>query len=143
MSCVNCQCDQPCCFDFCDIRQLSPICAGCKVPVVLAPNLTLYRGAPLARQADGRYTLFDPQVTPPQRFVGIVGHDWQTDANGNGIVRSCYPNCGFATADMYISGTFRISDLDVTVDQLNAIIAQGAGRVIGDVNTLSGLLHLY
>jgi len=145
MSCVNCQCDQPCCFDYCDTKYLLPYCDNtvCCLPVAIVPNAVLYQGTPLTRTADGRYTIFDPTATPPQRFAGILSRDWQTDANGNGIFRNCYPNCGMVEVCMYVSGMFRISDMKITTDELNAIVAQGRGFVHGDPNTLSGVLQLF
>ena len=143
MSCVNCQCDQQCCFEYCDTRYLKPICDACMLPVVIVPNAVLEQGTPLAREANGRYTLFDPTVTPPQRFAGILSRDWQTDSNGNGIFRNCYPNCNLVEVGMYINGLFRLEDMRITTDQLNAIIAQGRGVVHGDTNTLKGYLQLF
>jgi hypothetical protein len=144
MSCVNCQCDQPCCFEYCDTRYLLPLDLNYSIiPVAIVPNAILGQGAPLTRAADGRYTLFDPTATPPQRFAGILSRNWQTDSNGNGILRSCYPNCNMVEVAMYVSGLFRLSDMDITVDQLNAIVAQGRGYVHGDPNTRSGTLQLF
>jgi len=145
MSCVNCQCDQKCCFEYCDTRYLLPydgIQPRC-IPVVLAPNAILGQGSPLTRQADGLYTLFDPTATPPQRFAGILSRDWQTDDDSNGIFRNCYPNCNLREVCMYVDGMFRISDMRITTDQLNAIVAQGRGVIHGDPNTLSGILQLF
>ena len=144
MSCVNCQCDQPCCFDYCDTRYLLPYCGEpCSIPVAIVPNAILKQGSPLTRTADGRYTLFDPTATPPQRFAGILSRDWQTDDNGNGIFRNCYPNCNMVEVSMYVNGVFRLRDMTITTDQLNAIVAQGRGYVHGDSNTLSGVLQLF
>jgi hypothetical protein len=143
MSCVNCHCDQQCCFDYCDWDYLKGICNTCQISVAIVPNAVLKQGAPLTRQPDGRYTWFDPQATPPQRFAGILMRNWQTDENGNGIFRTCWPNCNHIEVGMYISGVFRISDMDITTDQLNAIVAQGRGFIHGDPNTQSGLLQLF
>jgi hypothetical protein len=107
------------------------------------PNAILKQGSPLTRTADGRYTLFDPTATPPQRFAGILSRDWQTDDNGNGIFRNCYPNCNMVEVSMYVNGVFRLRDMTITTDQLNAIVAQGRGYVHGDPNTLSGILQLF
>jgi len=113
------------------------------LPVAIVPNAALMQGTPLTRLPDGRYTIFDPTATPPQRFAGILSRDWQTDANGNGIFRNCYPNCNMVEVCMYINGVFRIEDMRITTDQLNAIVAQGRGVVHGDANTLKGKLQLF
>lgn len=144
MSCVNCSCQQDCCYRFCDYTRLSSTCGGCEELVVIVPNAQLGKGAPLTRTNTGEYTLFDPQATPPQRFAGLLATTWNTDAEGNGYLNTpWHPHCGLRQVPMYISGTFRLSDLEITTDQLNAIVAQGRGVIIGDANSRRGVLRLF
>ncbi|MFN4294619.1 MAG: hypothetical protein ACK4JD_10850 [Thermoflexales bacterium] len=144
MSCVNCQCEQNFCYRYCDYRRLPSLCGACEVQVVVLPNSDLKMGTPLARLPTGEYTAFNPSATPPQQFAGLLAIDWETDSDGYGYVNTpWHPYAGWREAPMYVGGTFRIADLDITTAQLNAIIAQGRGAVIGDPNTLSGTLHLF
>ena len=144
MSCVNCQCEQNFCYRYCDYRRLPSLCGACETQVVVAPNLALSMGTPLARLATGEYVQFNPTATPPQQFAGLLAIDWRTDADGYGYLNApWHAVAGWREAPMYIGGTFRIADLAITTDQLNAIIAQGRGTVVGDPNTLSGILHLF
>lgn len=145
MTCVNCQCNQENCVRFCDYRHLHSLCDGCRTNVVVVPNADLRMGTPMARTSTGEYTVFNPTATPPQRFVGFLYTDWQTDSDGIGNHNTPWlPGIGgYREVPIWISGLFRITDLDITTAQLNAIVTQGRGTILGDPNSLSGLVKLY
>ncbi len=146
--CVNCQCAQRCCYRYCDYDALRSQGCGCveKILVVGEPNQVFPRGTPLALLSDGTYGIFDPNSTQTERtrFAGLIARNWQTDDNGYGIFQdACQPHCGRREVEMFLSGLYLLSDLNLTADQVAGIVAQGAGRVLGDVNSMRGYLYLY